>query len=404
MEPLIKAGVYRVSNSIHNNPVMLVAKKTPGQFRLVVDNRLVNKDCKPVGAMSETPLGVIRMMQGAKIFTTLDCKNAFYSLVLDERDREYTAISVPGFPRLELTRMPMGAKASMSALFQAMTDTIGDALYRYALVWADDITKFSKTEEEHVKHVETILDRLDKNGFCISMDKIELGKTEVRWLGYRISPEGIEPDQDKIKTLLGMRRPQTVKELRSAIGMWTYFTSFIPSYSIIAAPLMEQLRSDKTGLRWSEECEKAWLELKKRIAHAPIMAFLDYEKSFYMHTDACQSGFTAVMTQDRPDGRHVLVDAISRTTPAEKNYASCKLECACIVWAVKRWKHYLYTAPTTTMVFSIYRRKELSLHWSKGGSVKWEASIILSYTDKEEITLRTSSAGSMMWTRRWRRS
>jgi len=118
---------------------MLVPKKAVGKFRAVIDNRLVNADCEPVGSMSASPLSIIRMMDGATIFTTLDCKNAFYSLELAEEDRPYTAISPPGLPRLELTRMPMGAKASMAALYQAMVDTIGEALYQYALVWADDI-------------------------------------------------------------------------------------------------------------------------------------------------------------------------------------------------------------------------------------------------------------------------
>jgi len=120
LEPLIRAGVYVPSNSPHNNPVMLVPKKQSGQYRLVVDNRLVNAECRPVGSMSAAPLGVIRTMQGAKIFTTLDCKNAFYSLELAKKDREFTAISPPGMERLELTRMPMGAKASTAALYQAM--------------------------------------------------------------------------------------------------------------------------------------------------------------------------------------------------------------------------------------------------------------------------------------------
>lgn len=72
---------------------MLVSKKTPGQYRLVVDNRLVNAECKPIGAMSAAPLGVIKTMRDAKIFSTPDCKNAFYSLELAKRDKEFTAIS-----------------------------------------------------------------------------------------------------------------------------------------------------------------------------------------------------------------------------------------------------------------------------------------------------------------------
>ena len=150
-------------------------------------------------------MGIIRLLAGARIFTTLDCKNAFYSLLLREEDRKYTAISPPGEPRLELTRMPMGAKASMAALNQAMTETVGDALYKYVLVWADDIIIYSKTPEEHVKHVKTILERLDRNGFSISRDKIELCKTQVSWLGYVIYGDGIKPNPEKVEMLADRR-------------------------------------------------------------------------------------------------------------------------------------------------------------------------------------------------------
>lgn len=354
LEPLMKAGVYVVSDSPHNNPVMLVPKKTPGQFRLVVDNRRVNAVCRAVGSMSASPLSVIKAMSGAKIFTTLDCKNAFYSLELTEKDRQFTAISPPGMPHLELTRMPMGAKASMAALYQAMTKTLGDALYKYVLVWADDIIIFSKSMEEHIEHLRDVLEKLDRNGFCIARSKIELGKSEVKWLGYRISAEGVRPDDDKVEQLLSMRMPSSIKELRSALGMWTYFASFIPGYSIIAAPLMAQLRKDNTELTWNRECRRAWDKIKRRLASAPIMSYADYSQPLYLHTDACKNGFAAILTQER-EGKHVLVDAISRTTSApEKNYSSAKLECACVIWAAKRWKHYLYAVPCTIIVTDSY--------------------------------------------------
>ena len=78
MEPLIESGVFRKSDSPHNNPVLLVPKKTPGQYRLVIDNRLVNAVCRPVGSMRASPLQIIRAIVGASIFTTADCKNAFF--------------------------------------------------------------------------------------------------------------------------------------------------------------------------------------------------------------------------------------------------------------------------------------------------------------------------------------
>jgi len=180
VDPLIQAGIFKESNSPHNNPVMLVPKKKPGQYRLVIDFRQVNAICKPVGAMRASPLDVIRAISGAVIFTTLDCKNAFYSIPLVEKDWSFTSFTIPGKGKLEMTRMPMGAKASTSALYQAMIAAIGDAYYKNTLVWADDIIIYSKNLEEHIRHVDTILQRLDTSGFCISRNKIELGVSQVK--------------------------------------------------------------------------------------------------------------------------------------------------------------------------------------------------------------------------------
>jgi len=251
--------------------------------------------------------------------------------------------------------MPMGAKASTAALYQAMVNSLGDALYRYALVWADDIMIYSKTPTDHVTHVDNILKRLDQNGFCIARDKMELGKTKVKWLGYEISDKGIQPDQEKVNKLLTMRKPENKKELKSILGMWTYFSSFIPRYSIIAAPLTSQLKTKgDEKYDWTEECEKAWNEMKHTLASAPIMGYPDYSLPLYLHTDACRTGFAAILTQDQSQGR-VIVDATSRTTTdAEKKYCSSKLECACVIWIARKWKHHLYSAPHTTIITDNY--------------------------------------------------
>ena len=107
-----------------------------------------------------------------------------------------------------------------------MTNTIGDAFYKYAVVWADDIIIYSKSLKDYIRHVDDILRKLDENGFCISKNKIELGRHEVKWLGYLISAEGVRPDPEKVSQLISMRRLANLTELRSALGMWTYFTRF----------------------------------------------------------------------------------------------------------------------------------------------------------------------------------
>jgi len=133
---------------------------------------------------------------------------------------------------------------------------------------------------------------------------------------------------------------------------------------------MAQLRKGVTSLRWTEECNHAWETMKQKLVSAPIMGFPDYSQPFYLHTDACKSGFAAILTQERKEGK-TLIDSISRTTnPAEKNYSSDKLECACVIWAAKRWKHYLYPAPHTTIVTDSYRLQYLQQKGSETALVQ----------------------------------
>ena len=247
-----------------------------------------------------------------------------------------------------------GANFSFCQCYEAMVNTLGEALYKYVMIWADDIIVFSRNMEDHIKHVDDVLSRLDKNGFCISREKISVARTEVKWLGYRISTEGVRPDEDKVQKLMQMRKPTSIKELRSALGMWTYFSAFIPGYSIIASPLMKQLGKGNQRLVWDDECEKAWNAVKEKLASAPIMGYPDYTLPIYLHTDACKNGFAAVLTQYQ-DGKRTLIDAASRTTsPSEKNYSSAKLECACVIWIAKKWKHHLLSAPNVTIVTDSY--------------------------------------------------
>jgi len=124
IKPLIGTGVYRPSNSPHNNPVLLVPKKNPGEYRMVVDSRQVNKVCRPVSGMCSSTLRLIQKARGAKYFSTLDCKNAFYSLQLAEKDRKFTAVFIPQMGKYELTRMPIGAKAVTTTINRLKLDLL----------------------------------------------------------------------------------------------------------------------------------------------------------------------------------------------------------------------------------------------------------------------------------------
>jgi len=144
-----------------------------------------------------------------------------------------------------------------------------------------------------------------------------------------ISAEGIRPNKEKVEKLLNMKRPINLKELRSVMGLRTYFTTFMPGYSITASPLLRQLKKENKELVWDEECDKAWNEMKKNLASAPVIGYPKYDQPFSLHTDACQNGYAAILVQEQ-HGHPVIIDAISRiTNDSEKKYSAVKQERMC---------------------------------------------------------------------------
>jgi len=133
---------------------------------------------------------------------------------------------------------------------------------------------------------------------------------------------------------------------------------------------MNQLKKSNATLTWTDDCEKAWTTVKERLASAPIMGYPDYSRPLFLHTDACKSGFAAFLTQEQ-DGKPTIVDASSRTTnSSEKNYSSAKLECACVIWIAKKWKHHLLSAPHTTIVTDSYGLQYLQQKGSRSALVE----------------------------------
>lgn len=367
MRPLIETNVWERTNSPHNNPILMVPKKAidgKPQFRLVVDNRMVNQKCVAQVTPGASQMDTVRQLAGAAFFTTCDLSNAFYSLILDKQDRPFTAITLPGGKgRYQLTRMPMGAVASMAALNTAIQQVLGDVISDFVAVWADDVVIYSKTKEEHVKHVMQVMQKLNEAGFCISKHKLELFRTRVSWLGYDIDEKGIRIGAERVQALQNLARPGNPKQLMSVLGLFNYLSSHIVNYAKLAKPLRDLQKAEKWN--WTEECEKAFKKIKEVIVHAPTIGFLDPHKELYMHTDASQDAIAGILTQVQ-NGKHVIIDTWSKANPPRKTpWSATMLEAEAVIKCARRWKNYLWVVPITHIIsdaFGLQFLKEKAEH------------------------------------------
>ena len=105
------------------------------------------------------------------------------------------------------------------------------------IVYIDDILVTRTTTEEHLKALDEVLNRLEKAGLCLQKQKCSFIQTSVTYLGHSIEADGIWPVPEKVEAVRQAPQPQNAVELRSYLGLLTYYSKFLPNMSTILAPL-----------------------------------------------------------------------------------------------------------------------------------------------------------------------
>jgi ribonuclease HI len=159
---------------------------------------------------------------------------------------------------------------------------------------------------------------------------------EVSFLGHIITDGGISVDLAKVSDVLKWEPPQTIKEIRSFLGLAGYYRRFIEGFSKVAKPLTSLLEKDKE-FKWTDACQASFEELNKRLTSAPILVMPDLQKSFDIYCDASRQGLGCVLMQEG----HVISYASRQLRKHELNYPTHDLEVAAVVHALKIWRHYI---------------------------------------------------------------
>ncbi|KAK1695093.1 hypothetical protein QYE76_011790 [Lolium multiflorum] len=209
-------------------------------------------------------------------------------------------------------------------------------LDKFVVVFIDDILIYSKSEEEHEKHLEIILETLRQHKLYAKFSKCEFWLKEVGFLRHILSAGGIAVDPTKIKTVAEWQAPTTQTEVRAFLGLAAYYRRFVEGFSSIVRPMTQLLKKDKK-FDWTDKCEESFQKLKARLKTAPILIMPDITKPFDVYCDASKIGLGCVLMQE---GK--VISYLSRQLKQhEQNYPTHDLELAAVVLALKVWRHYL---------------------------------------------------------------
>lgn len=311
--------------------------------RLVVDMRAVNKAIRRLNHPMPVLEAFLPKLRGAKYFSKLDLKNAFYHVALDKESRHLTCFMTAKGPR-QFTRLPMGINCAPELFQRIMEDLLRGC--EGVLVYIDDILIFADSIEKLKKRTTAVLDVLQKSRLSINEKKSEYEKTEVNFLGYTLNEKGIRPIHDKIESIRNFRQPQTKSELKSFLGLVTYIGGSIERLAEKTAVLRE-LTHGNVKYIWGKAHEEAFQYLKNDIAeNVRTRGFFDNSRTTVVYTDASPNGLGAILAQrfrnETNSTNEVTIACAAKTlTPTEKRYPQTQREALAIVWAVERFSHFL---------------------------------------------------------------
>lgn len=341
IDEMLANSVVEPSQAAWAAPVVLV-RKPDGKVRFCVDyrglNEVTTKDVYPLPLIDET----LDRLGGAKFFSSLDACCGYWQIAMHEEDMDKTTfITQFGLHRFRV--MPYGL-VNAGATFQRAMDVMLTGLeWKCCLAYVDDIIIFSSTLDNHLRDLELVFTRLAEVGLKLKAPKCSFCQSEFKYLGFVVSKEGVKTDPAKIEAVEKFPTPKTRKQVRGWLGLTGWYRRFVKNYATIAAPLTLLLRKKEKWV-WGEAQVSAFEELRNRLMSAPILAYPDFKEKFNLETDASGVGLGAILSQgeSKSDEERVIAYASRSLHGAEYDYTITEQECLAMVWAIKKFRPYLY--------------------------------------------------------------
>jgi len=341
LDEQLEKKIIRPSNSQYVSPIVLVEKKT-GDTRMCVDykvlNKVTQKDNYPLPLIED----LIDRLANKEIFSLLDLKSAFNQVDVHDESVKYTSFITP-MGQYEYLKMPFGLKNGPSVFQRFVNSVFGDMIREGKLaIYLDDILIATKSIEEHLIILKEVFQKLVCNKLELKIDKCKIAQSEIQYLGYSISKDGIKPDKKNIESIINFPVPTNAKSVHSFLGLCSYFRKFVEGFSVLAQPLYKLIRKN-VKFKFGEEELQCFENLRQKLIDAPVLAIFDPKDYTELHCDASALGYGAILLQRKTDGRmHPIFYFSKRTTEAEAKYHSFELETLAIIYALRRFRIYLH--------------------------------------------------------------
>ncbi|GBG68150.1 hypothetical protein CBR_g2701 [Chara braunii] len=293
----------------------------------------------PHGVVPDRPIRHEIILEDGAFFSKLDLKSGYHQLEIRKEDRYKTAFKTR-YGHFEWLVMPFGLTNALANFQAAMMTEFRHMLDRFVLIYLGDILVYSRSLDEHMEHLRTILEQLRQAKYKANRDKCEFTQQELEYLGHYVMPQDIHPLADKIEALRVWPEPTNTTNVRSFMGLAGYYQQFITGYSRIVAPMM-RLQSPKMPFVFDDDARRSFQSLKTAMLMAPVLSIYDPTLPTRVTTDASGYCIGAVLEQHDGDDWHPVEYFSHKVPPINSLDDARKKELFAFVMALKRLRHFL---------------------------------------------------------------
>nr|ABB47285.1 retrotransposon protein, putative, Ty3-gypsy subclass [Oryza sativa Japonica Group] len=335
VQELLDKGYVRESLSPCAVPVLLVPKKD-GSWRMCVDCRAIDNIIiryrHPIPRLDD----MLDELSGSLVFSKIDLRSGYHQIRMKLGD-EWKAAFKTKFGLYEWLVMPFGLTNAPSTFMRLMNEVLCAFIGRFVVVYFDDILTYSRSIEDHHGHLRAVFDALRDARLFGNLEKCTFCIDRVSFLGYVVTPQGIEVDQAKVEAIHSWPVPTTITQVRSFLGVAGFYRRFVKDFSTIAAPLHELTKRNVT-FTWAVAQRNTFDTLKDKLTHAPLFQLPDFNKTFELECDASGIGLGGVLLQE---GKPVAYFSEKLSGPS-LNYSTYDKKLFALVQTLETWQHYLW--------------------------------------------------------------
>jgi hypothetical protein len=274
----------------------IICEEKDGTLRLCIDFKKLNKVTVKNKYHFPRIDDLFDQLKDAKLLSKIDLRSIYHQVRIKEEDIKKSVFK-KRYGHYDFTVVPFGLSNAPTVFMCLMNGIFKNYLDTFVIVFLDDIIIYSKSKEEHEKHLRMTLLVLREHQLYAKWSKCSFYQKKIHYLGNIISEEEIKVDPKNIRSIEGWVTPRNVYEVRSLMGLAGYYMRFVEGFSRIAHSITS-LQNKGVKFEWTSDCERSFQDLKNLLTSSLILKIVDPNEEFIVCIDACKEGLGGVLIQN----------------------------------------------------------------------------------------------------------